>query len=148
VQVCSKCGQLIKKIEYHPTVLAEPRGVGGWLAVFCFAVCVAAPLTFMKAYVCPHPHLGWSMFLSGIPAACGVLAGWLIFVENSKAILFVQIFFALLLLKSFVWLSLWVISGFRDEDYLRIAIQTVVPVIVWFTYFQRSVRVANTFGGF
>lgn len=139
----------------------EPKGMGGWLLFFVITLALRALLALLNA-------LGLVMLMGQFPSARnalgalaalqGVMAvytGWLAYVfsrSRPDAVKQLVPYFGFLLAFSLmvVLLRLWIHEpGLQNvaDSLPRTAIAGVCYIAIWTTYFRKSRRVANTFGG-
>jgi fucose 4-O-acetylase-like acetyltransferase len=142
---CVSCGRPFPELQYLASAISRPpSGVGGWLLLFCFAVCFSAPAWFVRTYLHSPFMLHWYMFASAVPVLLGIVAGALLAMERAQALVVLRIFFVALAAKSAIWFAMAVVED--NASFLRVAIPTLLQTVVWGLYFQNSARVRNTYG--
>ena len=145
----------------------EPRGVGGWLLLFCFGQVLFGPLGAFQEIlqlwkrIGPHPFpvvrelADIIVSVIFLVTAYGIIVGILVWKGKScgrvlaRQYLIVRIGVVLLISTSLI---AWGYNAFGPEAAQRIALEVVAPgsleigtCLIWFAYFTYSRRVRNTF---
>src|SRR5579864_2727887 len=145
----------------------EPKGVGGWLLLFCFGAVMLGPLRTADSLAKLWNNLGPHPFpvqrqIAVISTVCtlavmlyGIVVGILLLKKyrRGRAIArqYLLIRIVVVLLLSLIAIS-WAYNGFAATAAKRMAI-AVIPLtilemavcLVWFLYFTYSKRVRNTY---
>jgi hypothetical protein len=147
----------------------EPRGVGGWLLLFCIGqVLLAPPRAFQEILqlwerIGPHPFPVVRQMADIIEIVIlvvtvyGITVGVLVWRGKSygralaRQYLIIRIGVVVLISSS---LTAWGYNAFGPEAAQRIALAIIGPGsveigtgLIWFAYFSYSKRVRNTYGG-
>jgi hypothetical protein len=145
----------------------EPRGIGGWLLLFCFGQVLFAPPNAFQGIrqiwegIGPHPFpvvrqiADILAILILVITAYGMIVGILVWNRNkhgrtlARQYLIVRIGVSLLVFSS---LTAWGYNALGISGAKRMALATVTPCsleigvsLIWFAYFTYSRRVRNTF---
>jgi predicted Na+-dependent transporter len=146
----------------------EPRGVGGWLLLFCIGQVLLAPARAFQEIlqlwerIGPHPFPVVRQMADIIEIVIlvvtvyGITVGTLVWRGKSygrtlaRQYLIVRIGVVLLISSS---LTAWGNNAFGPEAAQRIALAIIGPgsveigtCLIWFAYFTYSRRVRNTYG--
>ncbi len=147
----------------------EPRGVGGWLLLFCFGqVLFGPPRAFqeilqLRERIGPHPFpvvrelADIIVIVIVLVTAYGITVGILVWSGKTygralaRQYLIVRIGVVVLISGS---LMAWGYNAFGPDAAQRIALAMIGPgsleigtCLIWFAYFTYSRRVRNTYGG-
>jgi len=155
--------------EYSEEIDTRYKGVGGWLLLFIISVIFLSPLfavfnlytTLSNDFLAFHLPMLYLifLFLGGIDllfALVGIIVGILLWSKNSSAVGFTQWF---LMLKGVFILVGNLMTYFlihegrippvvKETLMMMILIWLIfglIPVVVWYTYFAKSKRVAATY---
>jgi hypothetical protein len=145
----------------------EPRGVGGWLLLFCVGQVLIAPLRTlqtiwrMQEQIGPHPfpvirQLVTIIIAIGIGLTVyGMIVGILIWKGNKRGqalarhYLLIRIGITVIIFGS---LTAWSFNTLGTPAAQRMAMAMISPVsleiawgLIWFAYFTYSKRVRNTY---
>jgi hypothetical protein len=145
----------------------EPRGIGGWLLLFCFEQVVLAPPHAFESVlqiwerIGPHPFpvvrkiADILAVIILVITAYGMVVGILIWNSNkhgrtlARQYLIIRIGVSVLTFGS---LTAWGYNTLGISAAKRLALATVTPCsleiglcLIWFAYFTYSRRVRNTF---
>lgn len=147
----------------------EPRGVGGWLLLFCIGQVLLAPpgafqeILQLRERIGPHPFpvirelADIIAIVILLVTAYGITVGILIWRGNrygrtlARQYLIVRIGLVVLISSS---LMAWGYNAFGTAAAQRIAVAIIGPgsleigtCLIWFAYFTYSRRVRDTYGG-
>jgi hypothetical protein len=130
---------------------SEPRGVGGWLVVFCVWLTILAPLMELRAVpYLRYGSLNWILFVSLSVTVFGVMAGIWLWQVKPKALVYLRIYFGLVFATMLLGIIAFLVAT-RGEmlggPWIVIGwLRTLVFLGVWIAYFRVSQRVRNTYG--
>lgn len=124
-------------------------GVSGWLLLFCIEVTVLGPIINFSEILSmirqSDPLLLVLTSILGIgPVVYGVVVGIMLWLLRPKAVKHARIYLLVFLCTNL----LVAINSFLTElssGSILLLLRIIVPFIVWWIYFQKSVRVKNTF---
>ncbi|HSM84645.1 MAG TPA: hypothetical protein VLT16_00780 [Candidatus Limnocylindrales bacterium] len=130
----------------------SPRGVRGWLLLFCLGVTVFGPAAFLVQMGNASHSLNSGYLLDFLRVMSGAVAGALLWTQNPVALKAVRVYFILLGVTVVVVLLSLVASGMRVgtsvlmgpnfSNFTRLGINGCI----WLAYFMKSERVRNTYG--
>lgn len=124
-----------------------PRGIGGWLLFFCLINVIARPIAFIRMFLTLHTYTYMALYVAFIAAS--LLVGLLVWFKSLLAFNAIWLFLVFSLIQActlfraalFFHLS----ENARIYDFTG-GVTTIGATFLWFLYFRRSKRVANTFG--
>ena len=134
------------------------QGIGGWLALFIFALIFVSPVSLLVQAVGSLQNAAWAgspiAALLGIGLACfSIYAGILLWRVRRNAVTVAKRF---LLAGLAIHLSLGFVSGvaaFSSKEWgepladaVGIVFRPLIFVGIWYSYLSRSKRVAATYG--
>lgn len=130
----------------------SPRGVRGWLLLFCLGVTVFGPAAFFVQVGNTSHILNPGYLLDFLRVMSGAVAGALLWTQNPVALKAVRVYFILLGVTVVVVLLSLVASGMKVgasvlmgpnfSNFTRLGINGCI----WLAYFMKSERVRNTYG--
>jgi hypothetical protein len=127
--------------------LADRQRVGGWLLFFCISTTILTPLGNLPTLV-QTATLGspWALY-NFILMAFSLVVGIAVWQVSPSAIPLVRAYFIALAMWELLRISYVVVTAGSSMDLqMALRIRTLIWVVVWAAYFQKSQRVRATFG--
>ncbi len=133
-----------------------PIGVRGWLLFFCIAITILSPVVAFSQSAALIRRRGLQTNTGTLiyvgRAAYGIVVGIFLWMGHPVAMFLLRIYFALLSFSILIAVLLVVLAGLRGASPVAIsesaapAMQLTTYVLIWVSYFLKSVRVRNTYG--
>ena len=121
--------------------------VGGWLLFFCISTAILTPLANLVTLV-RTAEVGspWALYYFGL-MALSLVVGIAVWQVSPSAIQLVRAYLIALAMWELLRISYVVITAGSSMDLqMVLRIRTLVLVVLWAAYFQKSQRVRATFG--
>ena len=133
----------VKEPYFREQIDSSLHGVGGWLLLFCAGVTIITPLVLL-AQIAGNPQNGFVVIISLMLCAFSVYVGTSLWRIRPQALKLVKIYFIVTLGLALLAL-VGSIAGNQQKDLVR-AIDGLIAVAIWWSYFKKSKRVKATLG--
>jgi len=152
---CSHCGSdLTQAAPAAPSAAPAdgPRGVGGWLLLFCVWLTIVDPLLELRLLrYLQYATWNWLLLASLGVTVVGVVTGIQLWRVRPQALTCLRLYFAVavsLVVAGIIFLlpTLRVIGLFGMAGVAHGWLRALAFLGVWFAYFKLSRRVRNTYG--
>ncbi|MBZ5532173.1 MAG: DUF2569 family protein [Acidobacteriia bacterium] len=133
-----------------------PIGVGGWLLFFCITITILSPVAIFSQSAALIRRRGLQTSTGTLiyvaRAAYGIVVGIFLWMGHPVAMFLLRIYFAILSFSILIAILFVVLAGLRGANPVAISesaapvMQLTAYVLIWASYFLKSVRVRNTYG--
>jgi hypothetical protein len=129
-----------------------PRGVGGWLLLYCIGLTICSPLATFLPISVVYRFMNYQYLLEIIRVIYGTVVGIFLWMKRPVALFLLRIYFIVIAAILLLALLRLIALALRPHTALAM-VRGVTAIIVqtgfstlWFVYFRKSERVRNTYG--
>jgi hypothetical protein len=130
----------------------QPRGVRGWLLLFCVGLVVVQPLGLLfEAVNSGDAFVAGFNFLLGAFAIYTGIALWRV---ATNALRLVKVYFVVVLIVATLAIASGILTAPAtrvsqtpsQDNFLTVGFRALISVVIWWSYFKKSKRVKATYG--